>query len=461
MKLMPFQIETPLHSSFCSCRFIGFLTFLFSSYQGQKVFARFRKFTRNQAVQRNLSYWSFNNNDMNVLIYNGNGTSANAVKQTYTTLKAILGHAYDVMKVDATTLKDEPWQETCSLFVMPGGRDSPYCDDLNGPANAKIREFVQGGGRYLGFCAGAYYASNEIEFEKGSAIQVVGQRELGFFPGLSRGTMFPGFVYNSEKGARSVSIRLNESQKSIKTYYNGGGYFVHADKYDNVKVICTYQDRGLAPETEPAAGVHCQVGKGTAVLFGVHPEYDISLVDLSENENKNEILKELMASLPLCRDLLSQSLSAMGLNTLQNANKVPDLTPVYLSTVSGDLLQAITQKLSVEVNDSSLLTDSNDSFYIAPIEKNCALSEMLQNLSLERESEDKSPVLKILFPTLTNKDTPQVPERSLTPLFDLQLYFDALLARRKQEWGGGSWYRIGNAMLYSEVITSTQTILDK
>jgi biotin--protein ligase len=398
---------------------------------------------------------------MNVLIYNGNGTSANAVKQTYTTLKAILGHAYDVMKVDATTLKDEPWQETCSLFVMPGGRDSPYCDDLDGPANAKIRQFVQGGGRYLGFCAGAYYVSKEIEFEKGSAIEVVGQRELAFFPGLSRGTMFPGFVYNSENGARSVSILLNKSQKSIKTYYNGGGYFVDANKYDSVKVICTYQDRGLAMETNAAAGVQCQVGKGSAVLFGVHPEYDINLVDLSENENKNEILKELSTSLPLCRDFLSQSLSEMGLNTLKNANKVPDLTPMYLSTVSGDLLQVITQKLSEKINDNSILTDSNDSFYIAPIKESCEISEMLQKLSLERESEDKSPVLKILFPSLTKKDVPQVPERSLTPLFDLQLFFDSLLARRKQEWGGGSWYRVGNAILYSEVITSTQTVLDK
>lgn len=426
------------------------------------MLGRFRNLTRNQSIQRNLSNWSFNhNNDMNVLIYNGNGTSANAVKQTYTTLKAILGHSYDVMKVDATTLKDEPWQETCSLFVMPGGRDSPYCEDLNGPVNAKIRQFLQGGGRYLGFCAGAYYASKEIEFEKGSAIEVVGQRELAFFPGLSRGTMFPGFVYNSEKGARSVPILWNRLQKSIKTYYNGGGYFVDADTYEGVKIICSYQDCGLAMETNAAAGVHCQVGKGSAVLFGVHPEYDISLVDLSENENKEEIIKELTASLPIWRDFLSQILSEIGLNTSLNTNKMPDLTPIYLSTISDDMLQAVTQKLSEKVNDDSILTDSNDNFYVAPIEKSCALSETLQQLSLERESEEKSPVIKILFPSLTKNGVPQIPERSLTPGFDLQLFFDSLQARRKQEWGGGSWYRIGNAVLYSEVITSTQTVLDK
>ena len=103
---------------------------------------------------------------MNVLIYNGNGTSPNSVKQTYNILKSLLGHAYDVMKVDATTLKNEPWEESCSLLVIPGGRDTPYCEDLKNEANDKIRQYVKQGGNYLGLCAGAYYASREIEFEK-------------------------------------------------------------------------------------------------------------------------------------------------------------------------------------------------------------------------------------------------------------------------------------------------------
>lgn len=401
---------------------------------------------------------------MNVLIYNGNGTSPNSVKQAYCTLKAVLGHAYDVMKVDATTLKTEPWEETCSLLVIPGGRDQPYCNDLNGAGNKKIIDYVREGGNYLGFCAGAYYASKEIEFEKGQPEkEVIGSRELAFFPGLIRGTMFDGFVYNSEKGARSVSIVLNDGTK-LKTYYNGGGYFVKAKETENVKVICTFEESGLCGDTEenPAAGVHCQVGKGSAVLFGVHPEYDVSLVDLDENDNKETIIRELTASLPICRDMLCKTLSAIGLKVVQQENDVPSLTPLYLSAVNNNTLEAIKAKLLEQADENSVIADSNDSFYISEIGQQDELPEMLRKLSFTRESEEKSPLLEILYPRLNAEDNlSAIPEASLTPLFDLKSFYSSLLQRRQSEWGGGSWYRFGNAMLYADVITSTQTVLDK
>lgn len=406
---------------------------------------------------------------MNVLIYNGNGTSLNAVNQTYTTLKAILGHAYDVMKVDASTLKSEPWEETCSLLVIPGGRDSPYCQDLNGPDTNKIKNYVHGGGHYVGFCAGAYFASKNIEFEKGKEMEVVGPRELGFYPGTSRGTMFPGFVYNSEKGAKAVSIL--HQQDSFKAYYNGGGYFVRPQEYSQVKVVCTYQDPGLCEDEDAvAAGVQCQVGKGSALLFGFHPEYDINLVDLTENDHKEQITRDLTASLPKCREFLSQLLSDIGLKVKKEEQNVPDLTPIYLATASGELLQTMTKKLLDQTDESSIFNDSNDSFYISHIpekeeQQESALVNKLEQLSLERETEDKSPIIKILYPPLVLDEgklkVPQVPKKPLTPLFDLKAFFESLDERRKQEWAGGSWYRFGNAVLYSEVITSTQTVLDK
>lgn len=401
---------------------------------------------------------------MNVLIYNGNGTSPNSVKQAYCTLKAVLGHAYDVMKVDATTLKTEPWEETCSLLVLPGGRDQPYCNDLNGTGNKKIADYVREGGNYLGFCAGAYYASKEIEFEKGQPeMEVIGSRELAFFPGLSRGTMFSGFVYNSEKGARSVSIVLKDGTK-INTYYNGGGYFVKAKEAKNVKVICTFDESGLCGDREedPAAGIQCQVGKGSAVLFGVHPEYDVSLVDLDGNDNKETIIRELTASLPACRELLCDTLAGIGLKVAQQESDVPSLTPLYLSAVNNRTLDAIKTKLLEQVDEHSILKDSNDSFYISEIGQQVNLPDMLKKLSIQGGESGQSPILEILYPRPSDEDNlSAVPEASLTPLFDLRSFYSALLLRRQSEWGGGSWYRFGNAMLYADVITSTQTVLDK
>ncbi|KAI8639527.1 biotin-protein ligase [Parasitella parasitica] len=400
---------------------------------------------------------------MNVLIYNGNGTSLSAVNQTYTTLKAILGHAYDIIKVDASTLKSEPWEETCSLLVIPGGRDSPYCHDLNGQGTAKIKEYVHGGGHYVGFCAGAYFASQNIEFEKGNKdMEVIGSRELGFYPGTSRGTMFPGFVYNSERGAKAVSIL--QHQETFKAYYNGGGYFVRPQQHKQVKVVCTYQDPGLCDDEDTvAAGVQCLVGKGSALLFGFHPEYDVNLLDLTDNDDMEQITQDLTASLPKCREFLSQLLSEIGLKVNRVEQNVPELTPIYLATASGELLQTLTANLLNQADKDSIFNDANDSFYISQIseQKENALTEKLGQLSLKREAEDKPPVLKILYPSLDKAKVTQIPQTSLTPMFDLSAFFESLADRRKLEWGGGAWYRFGNAILYSEVITSTQTVLDK
>ena len=55
-----------------------------------------------------------------------------------------------------------------------------------------VADYVHGGGRYLGLCAGAYYACNRVEFEQGSPMEVQGDRELQFFPGIARGAAYPG-----------------------------------------------------------------------------------------------------------------------------------------------------------------------------------------------------------------------------------------------------------------------------
>lgn len=125
--------------------------------------------------------------------------------------------------LDLADLLDGAWRPGCLLLVMPGGADLPYCRHLDGRGNTLIRgapllawavawaagrraqeqlqaagadpaldpapgctppttdpvplhpaalllpaEYVEGGGAYLGLCAGAYYASARVEFEPGS-----------------------------------------------------------------------------------------------------------------------------------------------------------------------------------------------------------------------------------------------------------------------------------------------------
>jgi biotin--protein ligase len=191
-----------------------------------------------------------------------------------------------VNPIAESALIKEPWAPTCALLVFPGGADLGYCRVLNGAGNHSITQYVRRGGAYLGFCAGGYYGSRRCEFEVGNPeLEVVGSRELAFFPGTCRGGAFKGFEYHSERGAKAAEISVlkaafPESESlpdGFRCYYNGGGAFVDADKLaadsNAVQVLAEYaEDLAVESGTAKAAMVYCKVGEGAAILTGPHPE---------------------------------------------------------------------------------------------------------------------------------------------------------------------------------------------
>eukprot|EP00803_Ostreobium_quekettii_P006866 evm.model.scf_45.9 EVM.evm.TU.scf_45.9 scf_45:121074-122733(+) len=172
-----------------------------------------------------------------------------------------------------------------------------YCQGLQLVLPA---EYVSNGGAYMGLCAGAYYACSRVEFELGSRLEVIGDRELQFFKGTGQGSIVPGFEYNSERGAtgamvdfllpgggptssdtmatRSSGTTMMPFLKatgavwgSCHDYANGAPAFLPQGNSTwsgvNASVIARYQDFGNL-----AAAVRCDVGDGVAVLCGTHPE---------------------------------------------------------------------------------------------------------------------------------------------------------------------------------------------
>lgn len=226
---------------------------------------------------------SASNKRINVLIYSGPGASLSSVRHATWSLRRLLGPNYTVQTLSPDQLLKEPWLATCALLVFPGGADAGYCRVLNGDGNRRIKQYVQMGGKYLGLCAGGYYGCSKCEFEVGKkGMEVVGDRELGFYPGTCRGLAFPGFVYQSEAGARAVELKVNKDAfggtipEHFRSYYNGGGVFVDAErlKEKGVEVLATFSEKlnVEAGETK-AAVVFRKVGEGAAMLTGPHPEY--------------------------------------------------------------------------------------------------------------------------------------------------------------------------------------------
>ncbi len=204
---------------------------------------------------------------MKIYVYKGEGVAPFSLRQALASLKQAFPDA-SVAPIDAGAIAEGTWSLDTTLLAVPGGRDIFYHNALKGVANRHIRNFVEGGGVYLGLCAGAYYASQKVVFEKGRPLEIIGERELAFFPGETHGPLFEKtFTYESEESAEAASIDLGKGP--FECYYNGGCAFQLADEHPNTKILARYSDL----PGHPAAIVRCRVGKGRALLSGVHLEH--------------------------------------------------------------------------------------------------------------------------------------------------------------------------------------------
>lgn len=246
---------------------------------------------------------------MKTYIYNDHGVNIESLKNTISLIEDVVGA--DVQLINHQAVICGLWTQDASLIIMPGGADLGYVEKLNGKGNAVIKRYVEEGGTYLGICAGAYYASKSIEFDIGGELEVCGDRELAFFPGKSVGPYLAKYDYLSQSGARLAQLTLNDefSDKHAVVYYNGGGYFADAETAKNTQVLAWYKTEYANSQ---AAIVRVKVGKGYAILSGVHFEYSPELMDNSDkylsplipeldkaNASRTRLVHQLLANLKL------------------------------------------------------------------------------------------------------------------------------------------------------------------
>ncbi|KAI8607113.1 biotin-protein ligase [Chytriomyces sp. MP71] len=226
---------------------------------------------------------------VNVLVYNGPGTAVSSTERTLSVLRMLLKGRYDVLAAgaDVLTHADRAWHASTALLVVPGGRDVPYVESLGTRGSTAIADYVRGGGSYLGICAGAYFASSALEFEKGTALEVAGKRSLALANVVARGSASPGFVYDSEEGAATIHIDVNldilgplpnaSRPYRVASYCNGAPYFDLIDPA-SVQVLAKYDSLEVIPAArEKAAIIQTNFGKGHVILMGPHLEHENTL----------------------------------------------------------------------------------------------------------------------------------------------------------------------------------------
>ncbi|OAX84688.1 biotin-[acetyl-CoA-carboxylase] ligase [Emergomyces africanus] len=425
----------------------------------------------------------------------GNGTTVDAVRHCLYSLRRLLASNYAVIPVTGEMIVNEPWTSSCALLVMPGGADLPYCRTLNGEGNRRIKQFVQRGGAYLGFCAGGYYASKRCEFEVGNKkLEVIGDRELAFFPGICRGCAFPGFVYDSEDGARAVELKVSKSAPAFgsvpevfKAYYNGGGVFVDAPIYadQGVEVLASYtEDLSVDSGDGSAAIVYCKVGEGAAILTGAHPEFVFpatpidswqltnprfaaSNLDRKANGPEYQKVVDALAADDESRvDFLKACLTKLGLQVSQGSSTVPSLSRLHLSSScpqSGvGLLSALRDIITV-TDGEEYIKDDVDTFHLEK-PSSMGMRDVAESLPTPTETEidqggnlDKIVDYNSVIKEVVVHD--DIPSSKSAPYFNHHAFYGNLKEYRAQS--NERIHEFGSGLLYGEVVTSTSTLLEK
>ncbi|KAI9746715.1 MAG: biotin holocarboxylase synthetase [Claussenomyces sp. TS43310] len=428
---------------------------------------------------------------MNVLVYSGNGSTVESVRHCLYTLRRLLSPNYAVIPVTDSVILKEPWTASCALLVFPGGADLGYCRSLNGHGNQRIAQFVRRGGAYLGFCAGGYYGSQRCEFEVGDKkMEVVGPRELEFFPGTCRGCAFKGFVYHSEAGAKAVGLKVDKKcfpsgvlPTSFRSYYNGGGVFVDAAKMSNqgVEVLASYVDPldvdGGIGGLGSAAVVYCKIGDGAAILTGPHPEFAaINLNPKSGGPGYSKVIDALTEDDASRTSFLKACFAKLGLKVSLDTGSVPSLSRLHLSSLDhvevSELLEDLKEIIKVDEGEE-YIKGENDTFHIEKQSSGWSLTSIVKALPIigigetdmqikdeqyHKESGDKiieyDAVIKRLIPHEN-----EWPGSKETPYFNHHSFYSHL--RRYQTEKSSEAEDFGKVLLYGEVVTSTNTMMEK
>jgi glutamine amidotransferase PdxT len=130
------------------------------------------------------------------------------------------------------------------IWIQPGGYAGTAMNSMSSELKTKIKAFVQNGGGYVGFCAGAFVATQKV-----GTTSVNG---LNIFPG---GTKLYG------KGIDLKTVTWNGSKRVL--YWEGGPYLRNLPS--TVEVIGKYSNGAVA-------AARTSYGKGRVFITGLHPE---------------------------------------------------------------------------------------------------------------------------------------------------------------------------------------------
>lgn len=411
---------------------------------------------------------------MNVLVYSGLATSPPSLSHTLSTLRAVLLPHYAVQPVAPQTLAAHPWAATCALLVFPAflpTATSPGA--VPPPAATAVQKYAERGGKVLILGSDVHVHESRARVSLAAGIESVtladtglltltdGESRLNFSVGATKGNMLdaagePATLTMPDGVAVGPLLRVPGGQVDLTDVTGIEGF----------SVLAHY---GSSDDARTAAGIKTRIGDGAVTFWSTHLEYSTreeivsSILAKSSAPTPEELAKAEDGRIHILRDTL------VGLGLTLPAQGSGVARPTAQVLIGAPWRPAVVLSVLKELEVPDLLTvsekgyefkDSNDTFIIHPASATADVFGVDQ--AKRYPSEDSAtwnPKHIVVF------EGRNLPARELVPRFDLEAYYAALEdARMKQEcppsytdedWG------MGEALLYGEVVTSTQTMLDK
>jgi glutamine amidotransferase-like uncharacterized protein len=175
------------------------------------------------------------------LIYKGTGSCSEDCSEAFWNLAKDAG--FDPVYVGPEAPKADTFTDA-AVWIQPGGYASTAMKAMSTQLKTAIKTFVQNGGGYVGYCAGAFVATAKVGTTSTSG--------LGIFPGNTQ-------LYGS--GIDLKKVTWNGSTRYL--YWEGGPFLKNLP--NTVEKIATYSNGAVGT-------ARTAYGKGRVFITGLHPE---------------------------------------------------------------------------------------------------------------------------------------------------------------------------------------------
>ncbi|EJF61872.1 hypothetical protein DICSQDRAFT_136396 [Dichomitus squalens LYAD-421 SS1] len=407
---------------------------------------------------------------MNVLVYTGPDTSSPSLSHTLTSLRTLLTPNYAVQTLDAKALPTQPWPASCALLIIPPFQSQSGAGAFSAAAAKDVQNYVRGGGKLLSLGNAVRVDPSKIPTALALSAQVAGVSISDVSPTpasaprpkltLEDGDVGLAFSLApvTEGIVDAPAIRLVDGAQ-LDGVQSAGGVDLPtlpeaALSAKGVEFLAQYDPT----EDSCVVAIKARIGRGVAAFWGAHLEAPLAS-DPARDKARLQALRRTL-------DLLGLRLPSPSAAGESDNGAVARPTPQILSSAPWRIGVVETILRALEVPELAAAApyefkDSNDTFLFHP-QQEAARVFAEQREATKTLGEDPAtwnPKHIVVY-----KDGMTAPQE-LTPKFRIETYYEELRNARgergcPENYPDGAW-GVGEALLYGEVVTSTQTMLDK